>query len=880
MWHKNSIHTSNRKSSVIDGAFSILGKITVAELKQIRLLLLLLLFSGFSAVLRAQAPANDNCSGAITLTDVSGFCSASAAYTSVNATPSGLAKAQAWPSAGNDVWFKFTAIAFDVNISVTSGTLASPLVALYTTADCSNFTELIGSTLNGTTVSTLYKGGLTIGQTYYIRISGANNNTGTFKLCINNYNPILKAGQDYGTASILCNKNTFTQTDVTGAGLNNRESAGTCLDVNSGNGPIEANTAWYKWTAADNGTLTFTITPTVTSNDIDWVLYDLGTSGSAANVNAANAIRCASGSGVDCAPSYYQTGINLTSTDITETAGCVPGQDGFVRYINMVQGHVYGLLINNFTSGANGFNLSFSGTGTFLGPTASFNEQVTNACTTTPSFTFTNTSTNYSSLVWTFGDGSSTASATGEGPYTITYSTPGTKTVVLQAISAQGCVTVAYKTFTVPLKPATPVILSNKSSYCLGDSLVLKVQSPDTGTVYSWGGPNGFTSTNSVVTIPLTNYNQAGTYTLVITQNSCTSDQASITVPPIGKTPVLDFTITSNNLCSAQQSFTITNNSTDYTSLNWDFGTDASIKGATTSSPFTVTYTSFGDKKITLTATGSQGCTAVLTKTLTVPQKPVVTQLNKVSGPYCIGDTLILSTNSLANTTYSWTGPNNFTSNQTVVRIPITGTSVAGTYTLVITQGLCSSDPVSTTIDATDIVSFPIAAFDATPPIPGTGAVPLTVSFTNLSTNADSYLWDFGDGTTSTAVNPQHLYTTKGSFTVKLTATNKNACSNTVSLGKLILRYDVTVFIPNAFTPNADAINDDFGVKITNLKDYRIQIFNRYGMQLYEGRDILIRWDGLYNGKPVPVGTYYYVITATTLNGDPLKEAGYVTVIR
>ncbi|MEX8546196.1 MAG: PKD domain-containing protein, partial [Mucilaginibacter sp.] len=692
-------------------------------MKQIkRILLLSVFFLSFAAALKAQAPVNDNCSGAIDLSSVHNFCSDNAAYTNVNATPSGLAKSQFWPADGNDVWFKYTAIAFDLNIAVTgnengSGTLNSPLIAIYSTTDCSNFSELIGSVSNSSTVTTLYKGGLTIGQTYYIRISAADSNTGTFKICLNNYNPVLKPGQDYSSASIICTKDAFTQTNVSGAGSNNRESAGTCLDNGPSTAPIEANSAWYKWTAANNGTLTFTISPTVSGDDIDWVLYDLGTSGSAANVNAANAIRCASGSGVNCTPFYNQTGLNLTSTDLTEMPGCVPGQDGFVKYIDMVQGHVYALLINNFSSGNNGFTISFTGsgntTGTFLGPIAKLAMQVNNGCTPSPSFTFTNQSTNYTKLKWSFGDGASIDSANGEGPYTITYKTPGTKTVVLQASNPQGCITVDYKTFDIPVKPAIPVVLNSNTNYCLGDNLVLRAQIPSAKTSYLWQGPNGFSSTDSVVTIPLTNYNQAGVYTLVITQNGCSSDQASITVPPIGKTPVLNFTVTPNNLCMPQQSFTITNNSTDYTTLNWDFGAGASIASATTNGPFTLTYASFGDKKITLTATGAQGCVTVFTQTFNVPQKPVLTQLNKVKGPYCIGDTLVMSTTVTANTVYTWTGPNNFTSNQSSIRVPITGPSVAGTYSLVITQGLCSSDPVFTTINATDIVPVPVAAFDA-----------------------------------------------------------------------------------------------------------------------------------------------------------------------
>ena len=849
-----------------------------------KLILLLSMFFWFAAV-KAQAPANDNCSGAIDLSNAHNFCSDNGAYTNVNATPSGLAKSQFWPADGNDVWFKYTAIAFDLNMTVTgnengSGTLNSPLIAIYSTTDCSNFSELIGSVSNGATLTTLYKGGLTIGQTYYIRVSAASNNTGTFKICVSNYNPVLKPGQDYSTASILCTKDAFTQTNVSGAGSNNRESAGTCLDNGASTAPIEANSAWYKWTAANNGTLTFTISPTVSGDDIDWVLYDLGTSGSATNVNAANAIRCASGSGVNCTPFYNQTGLNLTSTDLTEMPGCVSGQDGFVKYIDMIQGHVYALLINNFSNGNNGFALSFGGTETFLGPTAALDMKVNNGCSVNQNFTFTNQSTNYTRLKWSFGDGASIDSANGEGPYTITYKTPGTKTVVLQAFSAQGCVTVAYKTFDLPVKPATPVITSLQNTYCLGDNVVLSISKPSVQTTYLWTGPNGFSSTDSVVTFPLTNYNQAGVYSLVITQNGCTSDQASFTLPAIGKTPISKFTVTPNNLCTPQQSFTIVNNSTDYTGLKWDFGTDASIASATSNGPFTITYASFGDKNITLTATGDQGCTAVLTQKITVPQKPVLTQLKKINGPYCIGDTIVMSTPAQAGTIYSWTGPNNFTSGQPAIRIPITSMAVAGTYSLMITQGLCSSDPLSTTINASDIIAVPVAAFDPSPIIPGTGAVPLSVSFANHSTNADSYLWDFGDGATSTQTNPQHLYTKKGSFTVKLTATNKGACSNTVSLGKLVLRYDVVIFIPNTFTPNNDGINDDFGVKITNLSNYSIRIFNRYGQQLYEAKDILKRWEGFYNGQPVPVGTYYYVITGTTLNDDALKEAGYVTVLR
>ena len=101
----------------------------------------------------------------------------------------------------------------------------------------------------------------------------------------------------------------------------------------------ESNTAWYKWQAATSGTLTFVITPTVNTDDIDFVLYDLGTTNSC---DLSNPLRCAAGHGVDntgCPnePLYFKTGLSTTETDISEASGCGQGQNGFVKYIIIIK---------------------------------------------------------------------------------------------------------------------------------------------------------------------------------------------------------------------------------------------------------------------------------------------------------------------------------------------------------------------------------------------------------------------------------------------------------------------------------------------------------------------------------------------------------------
>ena len=351
----------------------------ITKLKYISLLLLL--FTSISTVY-AQ-PANDSYDKAIPLTDPS-KCSAEAAYSTINTLDEGaFGTAPQWPvnETGKDVWFKFTASAYDVNITVTGnstgggttgGTLQNPLIALYTIdVQGTNIpsSAQVGSLSAGTSISTYYKGALIVGKVYYIRVSARNNNTGTFKLCIDNYFAPLKAGQDFETASILCDKRTFTESNVAGAGTKNTESAGSCLG-------IESNSVWYKWTAANNGTLTMDITPTVNTDDIDWIIYDLGPSG---NFTGKTVLRCAVGHGVDnrdCPrePLYFKTGMNLSSTDLSELSGCGRGgQDGYLKYIDIQKGHTYALLVDNFSNGNNGFKIEFGGTGEFVGPQPKIN---------------------------------------------------------------------------------------------------------------------------------------------------------------------------------------------------------------------------------------------------------------------------------------------------------------------------------------------------------------------------------------------------------------------------------------------------------------------------------------------------------------------------
>jgi gliding motility-associated-like protein len=152
-----------------------------------------------------------------------------------------------------------------------------------------------------------------------------------------------------------------------------------------------------------------------------------------------------------------------------------------------------------------------------------------------------------------------------------------------------------------------------------------------------------------------------------------------------------------------------------------------------------------------------------------------------------------------------------------------------------------------------------------------------TIQFTNSSVSTDTltYNWDFNDGTTSDNTNPSHTYTETGSYNVLLTVVTDNGCEDTYST-EITVHPDFAVFIPNAFTPNGDGLNDVFEVKGVGVKTYQLQIYSRWGEQLYESNNFENKWDA----ANVPAGTYVYVIHATTLLDKQIEEKGTVTVIK
>ena len=179
--------------------------------------------------------------------------------------------------------------------------------------------------------------------------------------------------------------------------------------------------------------------------------------------------------------------------------------------------------------------------------------------------------------------------------------------------------------------------------------------------------------------------------------------------------------------------------------------------------------------------------------------------------------------------------------------------------------------------------STPIADFEIEPTT--ISALNPNVTFFNTSSSdATSYLWDFGDDINSKEKNPKHGYFGKPqSYVVTLFASNASKCTSQKS--KLIDVIDEFIYyVPNSFTPDGDNLNNTFLPILYSGFDsqsYTLTIFNRWGEILFVSHDPAIGWDGTYGNNVSLVGIYTWTIQVTTsLTKEVKKLHGHVNLIR
>lgn len=470
---------------------------------------------------------NDDCTTAKHIDNPSQYCSEPDAESNFLALPSAITIPTCFTNAQSDVWYSFEATSANMDVFVFASILSSmggPSIAIYG-GNCPNgLLELAcAPSLAGSSFQQLSATNLTVGQTYYVRVDALF--AGEFQFCIFNSNTEEDITGDCPTAVIVCDKSDREVEFVAGPGSDPFEWDGaTCLIGFLG----ESNSSWFTFTAATSGTLEFTLTPIDPNDDIDFVVYHLPNG--PGDCSGKILERCmAAGDFLPTSPCMGPTGLNATSTDISEDPGCFNGNDNFLKYMDLVAGETYTLSVNNFTSSGSGFTIDWGGTVEFEGPKADFvTDDADNIICLGEEIKFTDMSTSTNGIIdgwnWNFGANATPFSDTTMGPNTVQYLNAGLKTVELSIHSDLGCI--VKKSIEIQVDTCCALMASvNLEPDCLPDSscqqAIAVVSNAIAPLQYNWS--NG--QTDSVATML-----QGGDYSLIVKDAFGCADTVTFTV--------------------------------------------------------------------------------------------------------------------------------------------------------------------------------------------------------------------------------------------------------------------------------------------------------------------------------------------------------------
>jgi len=214
---------------------------------------------------------------------------------------------------------------------------------------------------------------------------------------------------------------------------------------------------------------------------------------------------------------------------------------------------------------------------------------------------------------------------------------------------------------------------------------------------------------------------------------------------------------------------------------------------------------------------------------------------------------------------YLWQGPGGFTSHNSLLWINNVQQSMEGLYSFTVTDTInCKeTQTIQVMVDPAPVVSF--AGKDTLFMNPG--------DLLEAGTDAIAYLWSTGDTTAAIKLDSMGSYW--------LSATGINGCKSFDTVQ--VLWGGMPFFVPNAFTPNGDGLNDVFRVipRYDYVRDFVLQVYNRWGGLIFEGSGSNSAWDGTFKGQPVAHGTYIYRIAYRDFQTNQSKVVqGTVVVVR
>ncbi len=174
-----------------------------------------------------------------------------------------------------------------------------------------------------------------------------------------------------------------------------------------------------------------------------------------------------------------------------------------------------------------------------------------------------------------------------------------------------------------------------------------------------------------------------------------------------------------------------------------------------------------------------------------------------------------------------------------------------------------------------EVLEVPVANFTYTPEIPD---INQKVLFKAENENALNHYWIFSLTDFREQDTTSMMYDMQGKYRVRMVAQNR-ICFDTTEK-EVLVRTINKIWVPSAFTPNDDGLNDVFKLSYINIRSARTEIYNRWGQLVFVTNNIDEGWDGTFEGNPCTVDVYVYVIKYIDFNGRGLEKSGYVTLLR
>lgn len=410
-----------------------------------------------------------------------------------------------------------------------------------------------------------------------------------------------------------------------------------------------------------------------------------------------------------------------------------------------------------------------------------------------------------------------------------------------------------------------PIVKTTSNTVCFKEPATLNASG---ASAYTWSGPD-----LTVANLPEAYIASATSSIPVIytvtgkAANTCTTNATTTLATWPLPTPYI-ITSPSNSLCLNS---TLTLQAGGAIGFEWSGPNGFREKGPTL--PITLNHEGYNGV-YSLTGSDINACKGYASTTITVwplPAGALITPQREACLPFCPVVTFTPFTSTpIASMQWNFAGTS-FTTASFSKCVPEQGVyTVNGKITDI--NGCSASASLAITA-----YKNPVANFSATPasPIENQDQVSLSAS----GDDQLNYAWIINQEKTIRTQNTAYLFEQAGTYPITLIVSNAIGCADTITKN-ILVNPEFNVFVPNAFTPNNDNLNNIFIPVTRGVKLFTFLIYDRYGHLVFKSENLNIGWDGYINGQPAKQDTYAWKLIITSNEGTQKQLVGEVLLYR